>query len=382
MIRQSVDANSPFAIMALTGGDGNGGAFQWRATAGGSAAAGPNPATAIAAPCFVKLERIGNTFTGSLSADANEWTPLGDPITIEMADVNTPVLIGLAATSHASGELRTFVFDSISGTGNITGNYAVADVGVAQGGNDAAPVYVTLVDNAGKSAKVSYPGNPYLTLATDWVDWKILLSGFSGVDLTAIKQVIFGIGDGQPDGTGVIQVANVRVVKPITVNVVNYSFEQPNPTTNLLYPGNVARFENIPGWSTDNVARTRISKGAKPTNGSWAALLWGGDPSIWQVTGHTITDGEVFVLTVDATVVVGAIRDSKNNVKISLFYDNNGSRVSLGSKSFKMPRGPKTLTLEVSAADARKGAGRKLGIEIANVSDNAIGVDNVRLKTK
>ncbi|HNS20843.1 MAG TPA: PA14 domain-containing protein [Sedimentisphaerales bacterium] len=382
MIRQSVDANSPYAIMALTGGSGNGACFQWRTKAGGSAAAGPNPAAAVAAPYWVKLDRAANVFTAFMSADGVEWTQLGDPLTMDANDMADAVLIGLAATSHASGELRTFVFDSISGTGNITGNYAVADVGVAQGGNDAAPVYVTLVDNAGKSAKVSYPGNPYLTLTTDWVDWKILLSGFSGVDLKAIKQVILGVGDGKPDGTGVLQVRNARVVKPITVNVVNYSFEQPNPTKNLLYPGNAAYFKDIPGWGTDAVARTRISKGANPTNGSWAALLWGRDPSIWQVTNHTITDGEVFVLTVDASVVIGAIRDSTNNLKLTLFYDNNGSRVSLGSKSFKMPKGPQNYSFELSAASARKGAGHKLGIEIANISDNAMGVDNVKLKTK
>jgi hypothetical protein len=274
------------------------------------------------------------------------------------------------------------VLDSISGTGTITGDYAVATIGVAQGGNDAADVYVTLVDSAGSSKKVSYPSNPGLTLATDWVDWKILTSEFSGVNLKEIVQVIFGIGNGQPDGTGAIQVANVRVVKPVTVNVVNYSFEQPNPTTNLLFPGNRTYFSNIPGWTTDAVARTRISKGAKATNGSWAALLHGGDPAIRQVTDYTIIDGEAFVLTVDAVVVEGAIRDNENNVKISLFSDDNGSRVSLGSKSAKLANAAKAITLEISAASARKGAGCKLGIEIANVMDNAIGVDNVRLKTK
>ncbi len=382
MIRQSVDANSPYAIMSLTGGDGNGAAFQWRTTAGGSAAAGPNPAAAVAAPYWVKLERTANVITGSISVDANEWTPLGDPVTFDANDLTDSVLIGLAATSHASGELRTFVFDGISGTGTITGDYAVADVGVKQGGNDAAPVYVKLVDSAGKSAKVSYPGNPYLTLATDWVDWKILLSEFSGVDAKAITQVIIGVGDGQPDGTGAIQVANARVVKPITVNVVNYSFEQPNPTEPLLlYPGNVAFFKNVPGWNTASVARTRLSKAANATNGTWAAVLWGGDPSIWQVTDHTIISGEAFVLNVDASVVVGAIRQ-KDNLKISLFYDKNGTRVSLGSKSFVVLSMAKTYTLEVSAANARKGAGYKLGIEIANISDNALGLDNVRLKTK
>jgi len=350
-------------------------------TAGGSS--NNDSSGGITAPYFVKIERVGNSFTGSISAtgDPNDWTQLGDAITLDVADMNDPVLIGLAATSHAAGELRTFTLDSIAGTGNITGDYAVADIGVAQGGNDPAPVYVTLVDAAGNSAKVSYPGNPGLTLATDWVDWKILTSEFSGVDRKAITQMIVGIGDGQADGTGTIQVANVRVVKPITINVVNNSFEQPNPTKDLLYPGDNVRFQNIPGWGT-SATHAGISSSAKATNGKWAALLLGGDPGIWQVTDHTIVNGEAFTLTVDAAVVVGAIRDSKSNLKISLFYYKDNSRVSLGSKSFKMPLGPKAYTLDVSASDARKGAGYKLGVEIANVMDNRIGVDNVRLKTK
>jgi hypothetical protein len=381
MIRQSLDAGSMHGFMAVTTPGANGCSFQYRPTTDGSSSSIDNSGAAIAAPYWVKIERVGDSFTGSISPDANEWTPLGDPVVIDMNDT-APVFIGLAATSHVSGQLRTFVFDNISGTGEISGDVAVADIGVAQGGNDKAPVYVTLVDAAGKSATVQYPGNPYLTLATNWVDWKILLSEFAGVDKAAITQMILGVGNGQADGTGSIQVANVRVVKPITVNVVNNSFEQPAPTTNLLYPGNRAYFSNIPGWNTDSVARTRISKNAKATNGSWAAVLTGGDPSIWQVTDKTIIDGEAFTLTIDASVVVGAIRDNKNNVKIALFYDNNGTRVSLGSKSFKMPVGPKTYSMDLSAADARKGAGYKLGIEIQNVMDNTISVDNVRLKTK
>ncbi|MEN6423741.1 MAG: PA14 domain-containing protein [Phycisphaerales bacterium] len=384
MIRQSIAAGSAHAFMPITSGGGNGASFQRRlVTDGGSS--NNDSGTAVTAPYFVKIERIGNSFTGSISAtgDVNDWTQLGDPITIDVADMNDPVLIGLAATSHAAGEMRTFVLDSIAGTGEITGDYAVADIGVAQGGNDAAPVSVTLVDAAGASATVQYPGNPGLTLATDWVDWKILTSEFSGIDRKAITKMVVSIGDGQPDGTGTIQVANVRVVKPVTVNVVNYSFEQPNPTSNLLYPANTgAYFTSIPGWNTDSVARTRISKAAKPTNGSWAALLWGGDPAIWQVTDYTIINGEAFTATVDASVVMGAIRDSKSNLKVSLFYSKDGARVSLGSKSFTMPKGPKSFTVDVSAANARKGAGYKLGIEIANIMDNTIGVDNVRLKTK
>jgi len=82
MIRQSLDDNSAYAIMSLTGdtgtaNGGNGAAFQWRPSAGASAAAGPNPATRIQAPYFVKLERTGNVFKGFMSPDGQTWTQLG-----------------------------------------------------------------------------------------------------------------------------------------------------------------------------------------------------------------------------------------------------------------------------------------------------------------
>jgi len=190
--------------------------------------------------------------------------------------------------------------------------------------------------------------------------------------------------DGQAGGTGAVQVADVRVVKPITIAVVNPSFEQPNASAKQLFAPPAIRFESVPGWSTDKEPKySCIRKDAKPSQGIWAAFLWGGDPSIWQITDHTVVLGEAFQLDVDSAVVLGAVKDGVGNLQISLCYLNDaGKRVTLASKSFAMPVTVKNYSLSISSDQARAAAGRKLGIEIVNVRDNVIGVDNVRLKTK
>jgi hypothetical protein len=119
MIRETLDADSKHAIMALTGGEGGGMAFQNRQETGGSSFSSHGDPTA-APPYWVKLTRVGNTITGYSSADGVEWVQQPDgtggdmttnPVDIEMAE---DVYIGLFATSHASGEVRTYTFDNVS----------------------------------------------------------------------------------------------------------------------------------------------------------------------------------------------------------------------------------------------------------------------------
>ncbi len=119
MIRETLDADSKHAIMALTGGEGGGMAFQNRQETGGSSFSSHGD-PAAAPPYWVKLTRVGNTITGYSSADGVEWVQQPDgtggdmttnPVDIEMA---ADVYIGLFVTSHASGELRSYVFDSVS----------------------------------------------------------------------------------------------------------------------------------------------------------------------------------------------------------------------------------------------------------------------------
>ena len=119
MIRETLDQGSKHAIMALTGGEGGGIAFQARPETDGSSWGLQGDITA-SLPHWVKLTREGNTITGYHSADGVEWalmtdtSPDGDmtdPIDIEMA---ADVYIGLFTTSHAAGELRTYLFDNVS----------------------------------------------------------------------------------------------------------------------------------------------------------------------------------------------------------------------------------------------------------------------------
>jgi len=66
-----------------------------------------------AAPCWVKLVRNGDTFTGYVCEDGNAWEPVGNPITVEMGE---QIFAGLAVTSGSRDEsrLHTSDFDNVS----------------------------------------------------------------------------------------------------------------------------------------------------------------------------------------------------------------------------------------------------------------------------
>lgn len=114
MIRESLNADSANALVAVT--PGNGVTFQSRATTGGGSSFAAVPS--ITAPCWVKLVRTGSTFAGYESADGNAWNPIGTPVTIPMTA--NPVYIGLAVTSHNASVLNTATADSVGGSGGWT----------------------------------------------------------------------------------------------------------------------------------------------------------------------------------------------------------------------------------------------------------------------
>jgi hypothetical protein len=69
----------------------------------------------------------------------------------------------------------------------------------------AVPFWIKLTDQSGKGAKVTYgaaAGEDVANLAkAAWTQWKIPLSGFSGVTLSKIKSVTIGFGPGAGTGT-------------------------------------------------------------------------------------------------------------------------------------------------------------------------------------
>jgi len=119
MIRETLEANSKHLIMALTGGDGSGIAFQGRPTTGSGSVSLHGDVTA-APPYWVKLKREDNMVTGYCSADGVGWVEFTDtspdgamtnPMELDMA---SDVYIGLFVTSHAAGEVRSFTFDNVT----------------------------------------------------------------------------------------------------------------------------------------------------------------------------------------------------------------------------------------------------------------------------
>jgi hypothetical protein len=220
MIRQNIQTGSTHAFMPITpggAGAGNGASFQHRLTTGGASTNNDNTGAVVAAPYWVKIERKGNAFTGSISPDGKTWTQLGTAQTITM---NNPVLIGLALCSHDAGIVTGAAFSNVSTTGNVTGTWQVAEIGAAQpAGNSVEGVYLSVKDSSGKTKVVQHP-DAAATASMSWQQWLIPLSEFTsaGVKMTAVKSLTIGVGNKaapKAGGTGTMYLDDIGYGRPV-----------------------------------------------------------------------------------------------------------------------------------------------------------------------
>jgi carbonic anhydrase/acetyltransferase-like protein (isoleucine patch superfamily) len=127
MIREALTSSSKHAVTAVT--PGSGAIFQYRTNTGGSSTQLTSSPT-ISAPCWLKLVRCGDTFTGYASTDSVTWTSIGST-TISMAD---DVYIGLCDTSRSDGTRSLAAFqqlvisDTLPPDINMDGNVDAADL--------------------------------------------------------------------------------------------------------------------------------------------------------------------------------------------------------------------------------------------------------------
>ncbi len=162
----------------------------------------------IAPPYWVKIERMGDTFTGYVSADGSSWSLIGTT-SVVMTD---PVCIGLCVTSHQAGEQRTFQFDGIKTTGSVTGQWQGAVIDSATY-NSVQNLYVALQDSTGKTAVAT---DATAVNSPKWYQVKMPLSSFTSVNASKIKKISIGVGDRNnpaADGTGMLFIDDVRVIK-------------------------------------------------------------------------------------------------------------------------------------------------------------------------
>jgi len=220
MIRQSIDAGSMYAFMPITPGGssaGNGASWQYRATTGGSAANSDKTGEAVAAPYWVKVERKGNAFSGYISSDGKAWTQIGTAQTIAMS---SSTLIGLALCSHDAAIVTDAEFSGVATTGNVTGSWQVAEVGVTQSaGNSVEGLYLSVKDSAGKTKVVQCP-NAAATATVAWQQWNIPLSEFTsaGLKMTAVKSLTIGVGNTAAPvkgGTGTVFIDAIGFGRPV-----------------------------------------------------------------------------------------------------------------------------------------------------------------------
>jgi len=241
-------------------------------------------------------------------------------------------------------------------------------------------MYVALSNSTGEPAVV-YHDDPKVAVIDTWTQWIIPLQGFAdqGVNLTDVDRLAIGFGTKgnttKPGGSGTVYFDDIRLYRPkpaeepVSVMVENFSFELPGTEKQL-------GFDNVPGWNTDGpCADSGVETGYTPTDGDWTAYLMSGDPSVWQLTGRTVAEGDVLELKVDARITWAA-----TTLQMTVYYDDNGTRVPAATVEVILADTMQEYTLSFSANDIPESAGHKVGIEFTNVStgETWVGLDNVR----
>jgi regulation of enolase protein 1 (concanavalin A-like superfamily) len=216
MIRETLEAGSKHAFVALTPTPSHGLSFQRRPTA--DAASGNTDVADIALPHWVKLTRTGNVFAAQRSEDGETWTDIVVSPALDIA-MAANVYIGLAVCSHDPAIVTAAEFSNVSTTGNVTGAWQTAEIGIAQpAGNSAEAMYVTIEDSAGKSATV-VNADAATTVRPSWQEWRVPYSELSGVNLARVDKMVIGVGSKTAPaagGSGTVYIDDIGHGRPAT----------------------------------------------------------------------------------------------------------------------------------------------------------------------
>ena len=215
MIRETLEAGSKHAFVALTPTPSHGLSFQRRPTA--DAASANTDVADIALPHWVKLTRTGNVFAAQQSEDGETWTDIVVSPALDIA-MAANVYIGLAVCSHDTAIVTGAEFSNVSTTGNVTGAWQTAEIGIAQpAGNSAEAMYVTIEDSAGKSATV-VNADAAITVRPSWQEWAIPFGDLAGVNLSRVTKMVVGVGSKaspKAGGAGTVYVDDIGFGSPI-----------------------------------------------------------------------------------------------------------------------------------------------------------------------
>jgi len=216
MIRETLNANSPHAMVVIT--PGNGVAFQFRVDTGGTST-NINQED-INAPHWVKLTRSANTFTAQHSADGQNWVDVqGDLSSMIDIPMSVNTYVGLALTAQNPFATCEAVFSNVSTNGTVspTGPFTQSqDIGIRS--NAADKLYVILEDDDGHSKLIEH-SEPNGTQHTTWREWNIDMREFinAGVNTAAVTKMTLGIGNKaapSATGDGLMYIDDIRLYLP------------------------------------------------------------------------------------------------------------------------------------------------------------------------
>ncbi len=207
MIRESLEPGSTHAFVCVSAESSI--SFQRRPVV--DAASASTDTTGLAAPYWVKLTRTGDVFTAQTSPDGATWTDIAVSPALQIA-MPTNVYIGLAVTSHSATATTAAEFSNLSTTGNVTGAWQIAEIGVTQPvGSSMESMYVTIEDSAGKTKTVANADGA-ITARPTWQEWVIPYSELNGVNLGRVQRMVIGVGKAtspSAGGTGTVYVDDI-----------------------------------------------------------------------------------------------------------------------------------------------------------------------------
>jgi hypothetical protein len=214
MIRETLEAGSKNVFALVTPDNGVG--YQRRPDTDIATTRTEEPG--ITAPHWVKVERdVTGNFTVTHSTNGTSWQSVASaiPTNIPMASI---VYIGLAVTSHDASQACQAVFSNVMTTGNVSGQWAHQDIGIAN--NDAEPIYVALSNKTGAPAVVAHDDPAVATIDT-WTEWRIPLQAFAdqGLNLTDVDSIAIGLGTkggAASGGSGTVYIDDIRLYRPET----------------------------------------------------------------------------------------------------------------------------------------------------------------------
>ena len=270
-MRESLGDESKHAFVYI--GDDTA-SFVYRTSTGANGTgSGSTNVSGLTLPQWLKLNRTGNVFTGSVSTNGTNWTVINSR-TITMSNT---LLVGFAVCSRNNGYLDTATFDNVSVTGlwpalpgTPTGLNATA------GDAKATLNWSTATNATGYNVKRAITsGGSYTTVATNLSN--LVFTNTSLVNGTLYYYVVSGTNYfGESANSSPVSVRPVSLTPPqlafVSTNGNQLQFTWPTPNTgwhlevqtNSLNSGLGTNWSTVSGSSATNAILQSISL----TNGS------------------------------------------------------------------------------------------------------------------